>query len=159
MADTMGDGYNFQQLKKAILSLSYAQEWEIARKEWKLVGVSEAEVPETCLCGHYPIIELCTIFNSTTDKTTDVGNVCVKRFLGFRSDLIFASIKRIRADLTKSVGSDAAVFFHDQNIINDWEYGFIENTFRKRNLSTKQIETRGTINEKILKSIRRRGIN
>ncbi|MBO9421665.1 MULTISPECIES: hypothetical protein [Stappiaceae] len=155
----MGDGYNFAQLKKAILAMSRATDWEVAKKEWKLVGISEASEPETCLCGHFPIVELCTISNNTTERTVDVGNVCVKRFLGFRSDLIFASLKRIRKDITKSVGSDATAFFYQSGIINDWEYGFQQNTMRKRNLSPAQLATRRKINEKIIASIGRRGIS
>jgi hypothetical protein len=88
----ISDGYNFQQLKSEILSRSRADDWEIATTEWYLVGVSEGETPETCLCSHFPIIELCTIANRITKIHVDVGNVCVKRYLGFRSDLIFASI-------------------------------------------------------------------
>ena len=30
----MGDGYNFQQLKKHILPLSGAAAWEVVVKEW-----------------------------------------------------------------------------------------------------------------------------
>lgn len=41
------DGYNFQQLRTAILALSHAQDWETARKEWKLTGIVEADEPET----------------------------------------------------------------------------------------------------------------
>ena len=154
----MSDGYNFQQLKAKILKLSHATVWEMAKKEWKLVEISEADEPETCLCGHFPIIELCTIHNNTTHKSVDVGNICVKRFLGFRSDLIFASLKRIRKDMTKSIGADAAVFFHERSVINGWEYEFQQNTVRKRHLSPKQQTTRQTINEKVLASIRRRGL-
>jgi hypothetical protein len=93
----MGDGYNFQQLKAAILALSRATDWEVAKKEWRLFEISEADESETCLCGHFPIIELCTIAMPQPGSRSDVGNVCVKRFLGFRSDLIFHSLKRVRA--------------------------------------------------------------
>lgn len=154
----MGDGYNFQQLKAAILQLSKATDWEVAKREWKLVEISEADEPETCLCGHYPIVELCTISNNTTGKAVDVGNVCVKRFLGFRSDLIFRSLKRIRDDIDKSIGQDATVFFSERGVINGWEYQFQQNTMRKRNLTEKQQLTRRKINEKVLASIRRRGL-
>jgi hypothetical protein len=154
----MGDGFNFAQLKKAILALSKATDWEVAIKEWKLVGVTEADEPEQCLCGHFPIIDLCSITNSTTGKTVDVGNVCVKRFLGFRSDLIFASIKRIRKDMTKAIGEDATVFFHQHGVINDWEYNFQQSTMGKRKLSVAQLATRRKINEKVLAAISRRGI-
>ena len=154
----MGDGYNFQQLKAEILARSKATDWEIAKKEWKLVGISEADKLETCLCGHTPIIELCTITNSTTGKTVDVGNVCVKRFLGLRSDTIFQSLKRIRKDITKSIGADATVFFHERGIINDWEYRFQQDTMRKRSLSFAQLQTRRQINEKVIAAVRRRGL-
>jgi hypothetical protein len=89
----MGDGFNFEQLKSAILRLSRATDWKVAKKEWRLVEVSEADEPETCLCGHHPIIELCTIANTTTGNTAHVSNVCVKRFLGFRSDFSFPIIE------------------------------------------------------------------
>lgn len=155
----MGDGYNFEQLKSAILALSRATNWEVAKKEWRLIDVSEADEPETCLCGHYPIIELCTIANATTGNSVDVGNVCVKRFLGFRSDLIFQSLKRIRADRGKAIGPDATAFFHERGVINDWEYEFQQNTIRKRNLSERQLAARRKINEKVLAAVRRRGLS
>ena len=154
----MSDGYNFETLKREILSRSRATDWELAKKEWRLVAISEADEPETCLCSHFPIIELCTIANRITGNSVDVGNVCVKRFLGFRSDLIFASLKRIRKDIEASVGADATAFFHEQGIINDWEYGFQQSTMRKRNLSAAQMATRIKINRKIIASIQRRGI-
>lgn len=155
----MSDGYNFETLKREILSRSKATDWEVAKKEWRLVAISEADEPETCLCSHFPIIELCTISNRITGASVDVGNVCVKRFLGFRSDLIFASLKRIRKDIETSVGADATAFFHEQGIINDWEYGFQQSTMRKRNLSAAQMTSRIKINRKIIASIQTRGIS
>jgi hypothetical protein len=155
----MSDGYNFEMLKREILSRSKATDWEVAKKEWKLTGISEADQPETCLCSHFPIMELCTIANHITGVSVDVGNVCVKRFLGFRSDLIFASLKRIRKDIEASVNADATAFFHGQGIINDWEYSFQQSTMRKRNLSPAQMASRIKINRKIIASIQRRGIS
>ncbi|MNY04831.1 hypothetical protein D3C86_1375300 [compost metagenome] len=55
----MRNGYNFKRLKAAIRSMSRSQEWESAKSEWKLIRISEADTPETCLCGHFRIIELC----------------------------------------------------------------------------------------------------
>ncbi len=97
----MEDGYNFRQLSKEILAKSRAEDWETARKEWALVDIIEADEPEACLCGHYPIMEICEIRNRVTGITTEVGNVCVKRFLGVRSDLIFTAVKKIRKDIKK----------------------------------------------------------
>jgi hypothetical protein len=98
----MGEGHNFRQLRDAVLALSSAREWEVARKEWSVVDVSEVDEPETCLCGHFPTIEICTIADRVTGARTEVGNRRVLRFLGVRSDLIFTAIKRIRKARRKS---------------------------------------------------------
>lgn len=154
----MGDGYNFKQLSQAILKMSEAEDWETARKEWALVDVIEADVPDTCLCGHYPIIEICEIHNRVTGQSTEVGNVCVKRFLGVRSDLIFSGIKRVRKDIEKSLNADCIAFFRQRGLLTNWEYGFLQDTLRKRNLSAKQLETRVRINNKVLAAVSRRGL-
>jgi hypothetical protein len=153
----MGDGYNFEQLKAAILRLSKAQEWVLARKEWALTTIYEVGEPDTCLCGHYPIIEICEIENRITGKKADVGNVCIKRFLGFRSDLIFVGLKRIRKDLEKSLNADAITFFRQRGALNDWEYHFLQDTMRKRNMSPAPLAKRKSINSKVLRAVAKRG--
>jgi len=153
----MGDGYNFEQLRAAILKLSKAQDWEVARKEWALITIYEVGEPDTCLCGHFPIIEICEIENRTTGNRADVGNVCIRRFLGFRSDLIFAGLKRIRKDIEKSLNSDAISLFRQRGALNDWEYEFLQDTMRKRRLSPAQLAKRKSINTKILKAVAKRG--
>ena len=60
--------------------------------------------------------------------------------------------------MTKSIGADAAVFFHERGVINDWEYGFVQDTMRKRGLSPKQQASRLSINQKVIASVRRRGL-
>jgi hypothetical protein len=149
--------FNFQQLKAAILPLSNARDWDVARKEWRLVSVMQSDELEHCPCGH-PIMELCTIANSTTGHAIDVGNVCVNRFLGIETKKIFEALRRIRKDSAKSINADAAAFFHKHRVIGDWEYGFIQSTHRKRTLTSKQISSRKSINEKILAAVRRRGV-
>lgn len=153
----MGDGYNFKQLKEAILKLSEASDWETARKEWSLVTIYDVDEPDTCLCGHYPILEICEIANRVTKKRADVGNVCVKRFLGVRSDLIFTGIKRIRSDLGKSLNADSIAYFRQKGVLDEWEYGFLQNTMKLRNLSANQLAKRKQINQKVLGTIQRRG--
>jgi eukaryotic-like serine/threonine-protein kinase len=58
-----GDGYNFQQLRDAIIERSVAKNWDAARLEWRLNHIFEVDDPETCLCGHFPIIEICVLAN------------------------------------------------------------------------------------------------
>jgi hypothetical protein len=153
----MGDGHNFKQLQKHILSLSKATDWETARKEWGFTDVVEAEEPDTCPCGHFPIVELCQISNRITYRSTEVGNRYVRRFLGVRSDLIFSAIKSIRKDNSKSLNADAIAFFHGRGVLNNWEYAFLQDTMRTRSLSAAQSAKRKSISEKVLSAVVRRG--
>lgn len=154
----MSDGYNFKQLQSEILKRSQATDWELARKEWFLAGIIMSDVAEICLCGHSPIVEICTIRNRVTGKLVDVGNRCVKRFLGVRSDLVFAGLKKIKKDNTKSLNSDAIAFLISVNVISKWEHSFLENTMRKQKLSCAQMETRKRINNKVLTTLASKGV-
>jgi hypothetical protein len=120
--------------------------------------VYDADEPETCLCGHYPIIEICEIRNQITRRHAEVGNRCVQRFLGFRSDLIFAGVKRIRRDRTKALNADAIAFFRERGLLTAWEYTFAESTVKKRVFSLAQMQSRVRINEKVLVAVKNRGI-
>jgi hypothetical protein len=156
----MAEGYNFERLRDSILPLSRADDWVIAKKEWELVRVSQAEPdePETCLCGHHPILELCEIRNRLTHHIATVGNQCVRRFLGLESEALFRGIRRIRKDDAKSMGPDLAVWLFERGLITPWEYEFQGSTYRKRILSEKQKRHRQQINQKALRAIRRRGV-
>ncbi len=150
--ETINDenGHNFEKLSESILQLSEALTWEEAKHEWKLSSVYQARSPSTCLCGHNPIIEVCVLKNEKTNKTAEVGNRCVKRFLNIRSDLVFAGIKRVKDDTQKSLNAEATEFFYEQNIINEWEYHFQLNTLNKRKLTYRQAEMRQKINAKVV---------
>jgi len=155
----MGEGYNFKVLKESILELSQARDWDVARKEWCLIDIEESEDAKTCLCGHFPIVEICTILNKVTNKTAEVGNVCVKRFLGIRSDLIFSALKRIRKDIEKSLNADALAFFRERDVLTRKEYEFLEDIRLKRDLSVRQISWRCDINRKVLAFVAKRGLS
>jgi hypothetical protein len=154
----MGDGYNFAVLSVEILKRSKATDWATARREWALVDIYEADEDETCLCEHHPIREICVIRNGITGSITEVGNVCVKRFLGIRSDLIFKGLKRIKKDVTKSLNEDTIVFFHKHGLFNSWEYSFLQNTKKKRSLSHSQMRTRMQLNQRLIDAVAKRGI-
>ncbi|MGI9392982.1 MAG: hypothetical protein ACR2N8_05550 [Parvibaculales bacterium] len=155
---TMTDNHNFQRLQAEIFALSEAKnDWDAARKEWALAHIEFVDEPETCLCGHHPIREVCTIKNHITQNSTEVGNVCVKRFLGIRSDLVFTAIKRIEKDKEKSLNTAAVEFFKEKGLLTDWEYDFLQSTLRKRSMSPKQMAVRQKINHKVLREINRRG--
>ncbi len=143
------------KLTEEILKLSRAQIWDVAKLEWSLYQIYEAEEPETCLCGHFPIIEICTLQNKLNGQFATVGNCCVKKFIGLPSDLIFQAVKRVRKDNQKSLNAEAIKHAHEKGWINDWEYNFSINTMRKRVLTDKQLQTRMRVNEKMLANMKR----
>jgi len=146
------------KLTEEILKRSQAKVWDIAKLEWKLNEIYEAEEPETCLCGHFPIIEICILQNKLNTQFATVGNCCVKKFIGLPSDLIFQAVKRVRKDNQKSLNAEAIQHAYEKSWINEWEYKFTIDTMRKRNLSAKQLQTRMKVNEKMLANMRRSNV-
>ena len=146
------------KLTEEILKRSQSKVWGIAKLEWGLHQIYEAEEPETCLCGHFPIIEICSLRNKLNAQFATVGNCCVKKFIGLPSDLIFQAVKRIRKDNLKSLNAEAIQHAYEKGWINEWEYKFSIDTMRKRNLSTKQLQTRKQVNEKMLANMRRNSV-
>jgi hypothetical protein len=141
------------KLIKEIISLSVSDTWEIAKTEWELNEIYIADEPETCLCGRFPIIELCELKNTKNKELAVVGNCCVKKFIGLPSDKIFQAVKRVRKDGGKGLNGETIELAHSKKWINDWEYTFYIDTFRKRKLSEKQLIKRRQINEKVLLKI------
>ena len=142
------------KLTTEILALSSTSKWETAKLEWDLHEVFESEEPETCLCGHYPIIENCVLRNKFNAHLATVGNCCVKKFIGLPSDLIFQAVKRIRACITKSLNGEAVSYAYERGWINEWEFSFYADIMRKRVLSPKQTATKEKINRKFLLKMR-----
>lgn len=142
------------KLMEEILKRSQAKVWDIAKLELKLNEIYEAEEPETCLCGHFPIVEVCILKNELNTKFATVGNCCVNKFIGLPSNLIFQAVKRIRKDNQKSLNVEAAQHAYEKGWINEWEYKFTIDTMRKRNLSVKQLLTRMKVNEKMLDNMK-----
>lgn len=117
--------------------------------------IFEADKPETCLCGHFPIIEICVLRNKNNQNTATVGNCCVKKFIGLPSNLIFQALKRVRKDIKKSLNAEAINHAHRNKWISDWERTFSLDTCRKRVLSDKQMGARIKVNQKVLNRTRR----
>lgn len=147
------------KLTEEILKRSQSQIWDIAKREWSLNQIYEAEEPETCLCGHFPIIEICILRNKLNAQFATVGNCCVKKFIGLPSDLIFQAVKRVRKDNQKSLNAEAIQHAYEKNWINEWEYTFSIDTRHKRNLSGKQLQIRMKVNEKMLANMKRNSVD
>lgn len=138
------------KLAEEIVKLSVADSWDQAKLEWRLQDVRFEEEASICLCGHTPIIEICTLANAKNANTAEVGNCCVKKFIGLPSDKIFQAIKRIKRDVGRAINAETIDHFYSKGILTRWEYNFSFNTLRKRILSPKQLESRIKINNKIL---------
>lgn len=117
---------NEVKLRGAIISLSVSKVWETARCEWKLEEIQITEEPETCLCGHTPINELCFLRNKLNHMKAMVGNVCVHKFMGIPSHLIFEGIKRIMVDINAALNSEATVYAYERGWLTEWEYTFCD---------------------------------
>ncbi|QTL93338.1 hypothetical protein [Aeromonas jandaei] len=135
------------KLTKAIIELSVANQWASAKQEWSLDQVYEADEPMTCLCGHFPIIEICSIKNKINGVSADVGNCCVKKFMELPSDKIFQAVKRVRKDSTKSLNEVAIEHGYSKRWITEWEKDFYLDIMNKRKLTEKQIAKKKEINE------------
>jgi hypothetical protein len=155
----MRDGFNFARLKAGILSLSNSQEWPIAKLEWSLWQVYQADEPDTCLCGHNPILEICVLKNRKNGNFAEVGNVCVNKFMGIQSTKVFNGIKRIQDDISKSVTVEALVTAKERGFISARDESFYLSVRLKRSLSGKQESWKIDINNRILAGLRRMPIN
>jgi hypothetical protein len=136
------------KLTTELLKLSQSQKWDEAKLEWELIDIERMEEPETCLCGHYPILEICLLKNNKTNDESRVGNCCVKKFNN-KSDKIFRSVAKIRKDIEKSVNAETLELAIRNRWISANEYKFYMDILRKRNLSDKQLAWKKSINQKI----------
>ncbi|EIZ1047419.1 hypothetical protein CGH23_22775 [Vibrio parahaemolyticus] len=143
------------KLTEEIIKLSQSQLWDVAKSEWTLYEIYEADEPERCLCGHFPIIEICNLKNKLNSNYVTVGNCCVKKFIGLPSDKIFQAIKRVRRDDEKSLNAEAISHAYDKGWINDWEKSFYLDVMRKRKLTSKQRNKKIQINNKLAGKMKR----
>lgn len=49
-------------------------------EEWIVMNRVYSDDPQTCICGQYPINELCYIKHKETNETLCIGNRCIEHF-------------------------------------------------------------------------------
>ncbi|MDD5056460.1 MAG: hypothetical protein PHQ60_01215 [Sideroxydans sp.] len=141
------------KLTQGIVELSVAKTWDEAKLEWGLEHIWREDEPDTCLCGHFPIVEICLLRNYRNQNTAIVGNCCVKKFKTLPSDLIFQAIGRIQGDIERAINAETIDHAFKKGWINEWERKFYMNTWRKRKLSGAQHDKRVQINQKVISHI------
>lgn len=139
-----------------ILPLSSTDDWETAKKEWREIARYTVNYgDEHCICGH-DISECIVTRNDVTDNKTIIGNCCINKLQDasfLRTDI--DRNKFFRA-LYKGKSNQEVIdqSFSDQ-IINNWEYNFMTDVWRKRNFTEKQLVWYTEINKKMINHYRR----
>jgi len=90
------------------------------------------------------------LHNRLNGKDAIVGNVCVNKFLGIESNLIFGGLRRITEDPSKGLNGAATLHAFEKKWITEWEKNFSLDTNKKRKLSAKQETKREEINRRVL---------
>jgi hypothetical protein len=150
--------HDFERLKAHILPLSQAKYFEFARREWHLIGIEVSNEFDNCPCGHQ-IREHCYIRNRLNGNTTYVGNVCVNRFIGIRTGVLFDGVRRIARDKAANANKDLINHAQECGYLYESEYEFLMDTRRRRKLSQSQLAWKEKINRRIVNKIvvQRRG--
>jgi galactitol-specific phosphotransferase system IIB component len=139
------------KLTSEIIKRSEADYWDTAKNEWNFEYAYYSEDLQTCLCGHYPIKNVCEIHIRKNGNQTEVGNCCVNKFLGIDDgNKIFISIRRLKEDISKSMSPEVLEYLFDKQVLSEFEYSFYRDTIRKRKLSWKQLEIRERINQRLI---------
>lgn len=144
-------GHNEAKFKAAILGLSISKDWDEAKAEWELFFVYDDPNDRACQCEHSPIHQICVIRNRKNTKRTEVGNVCVRRFLRLFSNRIFLCIKRLRNDIHKSLNPKSLELFRERGVISAGEEQEYKSYWRKRvHISDDEKRQKLDINSRVL---------
>lgn len=147
----MGSGHNFQKFVAAILKLSDAEEWLEAKPEWELHAVYNDPSERSCECGHQPINQICIIKNRDNGNEAEVGNVCIHNFMQLASRRIFAVLRRVRTELTKSLNPASLDLFVRRGAITQAEADDYKEYWRRRtNMTDEQRAQKHEINQRVL---------
>jgi len=91
------------------------------------------------------------IKNRKNSASTEVGNVCVKRFLRLLSNRIFLVLKRLQHDIQKSLNPTSLDLFRNRGVISHVEAEDYKVYWRKRTtLSDDQKVQKLDINQRVL---------
>jgi hypothetical protein len=146
-----GGGHNEAKFKAAVLALSTSQNWDEAKAEWDLDFVYIDSSDRACECEHSPIHQICVIKNRRNASVTEVGNVCVRRFLRLLSNRIFSVLKRLQSDINKSLNPAALDLFCERGVIKYSEKEEYKEYWRKRTtLNDEQKNQKLDINQRVL---------
>lgn len=147
-------------LPRQIIELSDANTWGQAVREWSLNGIEMLDPGEfdSCLCGHYPIRELCHLLNRENGNTAIVGNHCIEKFdkddpgheVFGEAPRIVQAAGRILQDPMASANEALINFAERTGVFTTDNATFYREIWRKRNLSDGQERYKRSLNQQLL---------
>lgn len=151
------------KLPEELIALSENKTWPNAIQEWHLDHIEmleNDEDSETCLCHHHPIRELCYIKNDVNGNSALLGNCCVTKIENNPGQLanthkIIDAFLRIKTDIRNSANEELIQYAYKKNIINEANYNFYMDVWRKHALSKKQWAYKTGLNQKIIDALSR----
>ncbi len=125
-------------------------------EDYTLIDFYYTNQSSVCRCGHTPINNIAVIENIYTKESYEIGCICKRLFdkehnytATFEADTLLTSLRKfVRTD---KLSAKFILWCRHINIINTWEYNFLNNTFRKKSLSEKQDHYTKEIKSKIRK--------
>ena len=143
------------RLIQAVLENSISEDWDGAIDEWDQIGWDYVQSDGTCACGKQHISELNFVRNRFTGIELIIGSECINKFFNYQIQGLHASINKVIKEPHKSLHMDIIRTAYHNGIINQWEKNFYLDVYRKqsRSMSYKQIQTKESINSKILNKI------
>ena len=143
------------RLTQEIIKRSASDAWDKAKLEWELLDIYKGKEAEACLCGHYPILEICVLKNKKIGGRVIVGNCCVNKFMGIDSNKLFTAIERVQNKQDSSLNSETIEFAKSKGWINSWEANFYLDIWRKKEIIRKPTLQKNTNKSKSCRQILR----
>jgi hypothetical protein len=135
-----------------ILKHSNSNNYYDAINEWIYMSSYECH-GSNCICGQ-DIVEVCCIHNIFNSNSLEIGNVCVRQFIGGciqeENEINWWILKSFKKNNLFSIKENYLERFFIKGVINDWEFKFYSNVTGKRKLSYKQGISKLVINNKII---------
>lgn len=141
MANPFGDIFRLN-LAKARKGLREAVD---GFDDWTLERIKHGD--DRCVCGQ-PVKWTMIFRSEKAGREINVGGICAKYFRTYR---ILKQVKRITRDRLHSINDeDVLLYFAQIGLINIWEFKFLVDTMRKRDLTPRQKFTRIKLNRRII---------
>lgn len=121
--------YNEKNLKNRIIASSTATTWEEAKTEWYLSEIVNQPLhkPAYCLCGH-KIFVVNSMHNVKNNNITHVGSCCVKKFMGWRPNLIVRCINAVKKEKLHALNQATIDFVKERGWLSDEDIQYLMDT-------------------------------